>query len=124
MSDATSERLLLGASISDDELNAARAVRTTATAVINRLFESVDVIVIPSTPTRAPLLNDVTIPITACTRFANMLGLPALSIPVAVPEARRTGPDAHLPASMQIIGRAGADEYVCAVGRLIESSTT
>jgi amidase len=123
VSSATAQRLQLGSMISDDELIVARATRASGVRSLEAIFANADVIVLPSTPTCAPVLDDVTTPVTAFTRFANLLGLPALSIPVPVPVADRSGADAHLPASLQIIGPVGADELVCAVGAVIEAAT-
>jgi amidase len=122
VSEPTAQRLALGASISDDELTMARAVRAAGLRSLDSIFANADVIVMPSTPTRAPLLNDASTPITAFTRFANLLGLPALSIPVPVPASFRSGTDAHLPASLQIIGRPNADEMVCGVGLVLATA--
>jgi amidase len=122
VSEPTAQRLALGASISDDELTMARAVRAAGLRSLEPIFADADVIVMPSTPTRAPLLTDSSTPITAFTRFANLLGLPALSIPVPIPAAFRSGTDAHLPASLQIIGRPNADEIVCGVGLVLAAA--
>jgi amidase len=122
VSDATTRRLQLGAEITAAELESARAVRASGLASVESLFAEADVIAFPSTPTRAPLLRDEVVPITAFTRFANLLGLPALSIPAPLPSSHNTGPDAHLPIGMQLVGRPNSDELVCAVGLAIESA--
>jgi amidase len=122
VSEPTAQRLTLGASISDDELTMARAVRAAGLRSLESIFANADVIVMPSTPTRSPLLTDTSTPITAFTRFANLLGLPALSIPVPVPAGYRIGTDSHLPASLQIIGRPNSDELVCGVGLVLAAA--
>ena len=122
VSAATTHRLMLGSSIAEDELTAARAVRESGLHSLRTIFSSADVIVLPTTPTRAPLLEDTGTPITAFTRFANLLGLPALSIPIPVPSRERGTADAHLPASLQIVGPPNSDELVCAVGAFLEAA--
>jgi amidase len=122
VSEPTAQRLRLGSSISDDELTMARAVRASGLRSLEPIFANADVIVLPSTPTRAPLLSDASTPVTAFTRFANLLGLPALSIPLPVPAGYSSSADAHLPASLQIIGRPGDDELVCSVGLVLAAA--
>lgn len=119
---ATADRLVLGAAILPHELNEAQSVRASALRVLTIILGEDEVLVLPSLPVRAPALFDLSTPITAFTRFANLLGLPAISLPVAVPASHSGGPDSHLPASIQIIGRPGGDEQVCAVARLVEAA--
>lgn len=122
VSPPTSQRLILGSAISMDELVRARAVRESGLRSLRTIFSAADVIAMPTTPTRAPLLDDTTTPITAFTRFANLLGLPAISLPIPVPHDHRGSQDSHLPASLQIVGAPNADELVCAVARFLEAA--
>lgn len=123
VSPATMHRLMLGSSIDTAELAHARHLRDSGLRSLRDVFSEADVIVMPTTPTRAPLLDDTTTPITAFTRFANLLGLPAISLPIPVPHDHRGTRDAHLPASIQIVGAPDADELVCGVARLFEAAT-
>jgi aspartyl-tRNA(Asn)/glutamyl-tRNA(Gln) amidotransferase subunit A len=83
------------------------------------LFEEIDVLLIPSTPTTAPRIGQSTIAIsgkeedtrlltTRCCRGINLLGYPAISIPA--------GKDASgLPIGVQIVGAWGQDARVLGV---------
>ena len=94
--------------LSIDYVRAQRA-RTRAKEECRRLFEQVDVIVTPTTPIAAPRIEDVNKPwgtgpetaaaaLTRFTRFFNVVGLPAISIPCGF-----TTED--LPMGMQIAGK-------------------
>jgi aspartyl-tRNA(Asn)/glutamyl-tRNA(Gln) amidotransferase subunit A len=94
---------------------------------LNRLFERVQVIVTPATPTTAPKIGQTTIEIAgrqedtrlASTRFVralNMAGVPALSVPC--------GFDAQgLPIGLQIFGRAFDEASVLQVGHAYEQAS-
>jgi Asp-tRNA(Asn)/Glu-tRNA(Gln) amidotransferase A subunit family amidase len=60
-------------------------------------------------------------PMTALTRYANLVGLPALSMPVPLLPDDAHGPDGHLLASVQLIGAPGADALVCAAALALVS---
>ncbi len=55
------------------------------------------------------------VPLIRLTAPANLAGLPALSLPVP-------GDPAGLPASLQLIGPAGGEEQLIALGRVIEAA--
>jgi len=90
------------------------------------LFESIDCLFTPVTPTAAPRIGQTTIEINgeaedvrlATTRFVrgiNVLGLPALALPC--------GKDAKgMPLGLQIIGRAFEEETILAAGSALESA--
>ncbi|KAL1582929.1 hypothetical protein WHR41_08193 [Cladosporium halotolerans] len=91
--------------------------------------EGVDSLITPTAPTLPPtitelkrqttvesyMLNVFTVP-------ASLAGLPALSVPVPLPEDARSGMDAAEVRSvgMQIIGQYGSDEGVFDVAHIIE----
>jgi aspartyl-tRNA(Asn)/glutamyl-tRNA(Gln) amidotransferase subunit A len=104
--------------ISDTAAAAAARAREDYRARTEELFEGLDLLLAPTLPSVAPpvgigdraLREDMvrfTYPI-------NALGWPALALPCGPAED-------GLPASVQIIGRPGADGLVLAAGRLLES---
>jgi len=77
-------------------------ISTAKDACLNAL-ESVDVLMLPTTPHRAPA-HDTAPPANQAdfTALANLAGIPAVCLPVHVEGS-------HLPASVQLVGRSGAD---------------
>jgi amidase len=117
----TAARLRLGEPITDQELNDARLVRTQTAKELARLFERFDVLALPTLTMMPPALADAsTAPLTALTRFANLTGLPALSMPV--PPSTKSQPRSaqSIPPSLQLIGPKDRDELVLAAGLLVE----
>ena len=117
-------RILLGtyalsAGYYDAFYGQSQRVRTLTIREFNEAFESVDVLVSPTTPTTAfeigertqdPLsmyLSDV------CTIPANLAGLPAISLPIGMD-------DAGLPIGFQIMGPALSDAVVLQVAAAVE----
>ncbi|WP_276671964.1 Asp-tRNA(Asn)/Glu-tRNA(Gln) amidotransferase subunit GatA [Schaalia cardiffensis] len=123
--DEVKRRIILGthvlsAGYYDAYYGSAQKVRTLIQRDFERVFNEVDVLVSPTAPTTAfkfgdkvddPMamyLNDVaTIP-------ANLAGVPAMSIPVAVSSE-------NLPIGFQIIAPARADQRMYEVAGLVES---
>ncbi|MGH7895047.1 MAG: amidase, partial [Candidatus Binatia bacterium] len=79
-------------------------------------FGAVDVLVVPTSPEPAPRIEDDesvhVLRVVPYTAAVNMVGLPAVSIPM--------GMDAGLPLGVQIIGAPGADALVLRVARALE----
>jgi amidase len=120
---ATAARLQLGESITDDELRDARLVRAQTADELARLFQRFDVLALPTLSMFPPQLGDAqTAPLTALTRFANLTGLPALSLPVPVTPPKGSTTRGTLPASIQLIGPMHRDDLVLAAGLLVEQS--
>lgn len=97
-------RLQLGAALSGPEVAAAHRLRRQLIAEVDATLTIVDVIVGPTTPLVAPLLSQADDPalpprIVANTRLGNVVGLPAISLPVET-----DGP----PIGIQILGRTDA----------------
>lgn len=102
----------------------AQRIRAFAIEEFNRVFEEVDVIITPSSPITAPLINEKSLPegesdfatATQLMRFmtpSNLTGHPALSVPV--------GYDKNgLPIGMQIIGRAWEEHLLLRMGKILE----
>ena len=111
--------------LSIDYVRAQRA-RTRVKEECRRLFEQVDVIVTPTTPIAAPRIEDVNKPwgtgpetaaaaLTRFTRFFNVVGLPAISIPCGF-----TTED--LPMGMQIAGKPFDEFTVLRVAHAYEQA--
>jgi amidase len=127
----TSARLRLGEFISDAELAEAKFVRAQTAGELARLFERFDVLALPTLTTLPPKLEDAqTAPLTALTRFANLTGLPALSVPIPLVNSRvplvngRANPTdtTKAPTSLQLIGPMHREDLVLAAGLLVERS--
>lgn len=99
----------------------------TTTTTTTEQQAKVDILITPTAPTLPPTLSEVahqsqiqsymndvlTVP-------ASLAGLPALSIPVAMsPEVRPHGEELES-CGMQILGQFGDDEFVLAVGEVVE----
>ncbi len=109
---------ILSAGYIDKYYLQAQKVRTKIIADFERVFEEVDVLISPTTPTLPfklgekeldPLqmyLSDV------YTVAVNIAGLPALSVPVGISQ--------NLPVGMQIIGPRFSEEKILALGRMVE----
>ncbi len=101
------DRLRQGGARTAQERQAAQEVRVRWTAELLRVFEQYDVLALP-------VLRDAPAPVSDPSRQyplrltlpVNLAGLPA----VAVPVPRRDGP----PASLQLVGRPGAEEVLLA----------
>ncbi|MCC6362889.1 MAG: Asp-tRNA(Asn)/Glu-tRNA(Gln) amidotransferase GatCAB subunit A [Bryobacterales bacterium] len=92
----------------------------------NKVFDSVDVLLTPTTPNLAPGIGETTVLLDglpedarlASTRFVraiNILGLPALALPCGVVNG--------LPASAQFIGKAFDEATLLRIGAAIEDAT-
>ncbi|WP_250515143.1 amidase [Caballeronia sp. INDeC2] len=101
------------------DLEAAENVRRVFTAAVDRALEDVDVLVLPTLPAfpitlEAARAGTPVIAMSSLIRPFNLSGHPALSLPVSVEAS-------SLKAGLQIVGRKGADEKVCAVAAQIEA---
>ncbi|MES2259373.1 MAG: amidase [Pseudomonadota bacterium] len=107
-------RLLLAATTTDAQLLQAEQVRERFTAAVDRALAQVDALALPTLPTLPPSLAEVdagasVIATSALVRPFNLSGHPALSIPIPVPGSA-------LKAGLQLVGRKGDDERLCALG--------
>jgi amidase len=109
-------RLLNARSVSPERLAQAEAVRTTFRAEVDAALDEHDALILPTLPI-FPLTPDdardaaAAIRLTALVRQFNLSGHPALTIPVMTANG--------LPIGIQLVGRIGGDEALCALGRLI-----
>ncbi|QBY04561.1 amidase [Thalassotalea sp. HSM 43] len=95
-----------------------RAEQTIEAAVVmaNQLFNDGDMLLMPTAPQRAFAMNaDVPANQADLTGFANMAGLPALSMPMIS--------DRPLPAGMQLVGPSGSDLQILAIAERWQQST-
>lgn len=102
-------------------LPGARRWATEWAAQMSLLFQSVDVLVLPTIPIFAPRLDEVvgnaSRVITTLTKYTlpfNLAGIPALSISIP-------GNGYRLPASIQLVARAGEEALLLSTGRLLET---
>ena len=115
------QRLQSGAGFSSTEYILARRTQTTLRHQFERFFRDYDVLLTPSTPIPAPLLDgpDAVEQARKLTRFTapfNLTGLPALSLPCGF---TRGG----LPVGLQIVGPAWAEARVLRAGYAYERAT-
>ena len=108
-------RLESGRAVPLDRVNAARAFAPAWQAMLERTFEEVEMLALPSVAIFPPPIEEEAAHVyNALTLPVNLAGLPALSLPV------RT--DARLPASLQLVGRLGAEELLLATGAIVEAA--
>lgn len=113
-------RLRLASNTTAADLDNAEHVRRIFTAAVDRALDEVDVIVLPTLPAfpitlQAARAGSSVIAMSSLIRPFNLSGHPALSLPVQVEGA-------SLKAGLQIVGRKGDDETVCAVAAHIEAA--
>jgi amidase len=113
-------RLRLASKTTPADLDAAENVRRVFTAAVDRALEDVDVLVLPTLPAFPITLEAArggtpVIAMSSLIRPFNLSGHPALSLPLPVEGS-------SLKAGLQIVGRKGADEKVCAVAAHVEAA--
>ena len=102
------------AAITGDELTLAQRVQRTLRGQFDALLADHGFLVLPVLTGPPPLLGEQGgILLTALTAPVNLVGLPALAIPL---------PARDYPMSLQVIGGAGAEERLIAFGRVIETA--
>jgi amidase len=113
-------RLRAAANTTSARLDAAEKVRTRFTTAVDKALEHADVLVMPTLPAlpitiEAARAGTSVIAMSSLIRPFNLSGHPALSLPMPIDGSA-------LKAGLQIIGRKGADETVCAVAAHIEAA--
>jgi amidase len=101
------------------QVEAAEVVRRRFTHEVDAALQLVDVLVLPTLPdlpitVEAACAGASVIHMSSLIRPFNLSGHPALSLPLPLAGT-------HLKAGLQIVGRHGADEQVCAIGAHFES---
>lgn len=104
-----------------DDVAAADAVRDRFTAEVDRALAEVDALVLPTLPSFPMMLAEalagrIDLRASALVRPFNLSGHPALSIPLPAVDGR--------PVGLQLVGRKGEDEAVCAIGQRIAPLVT
>ena len=100
----------------------AQKVREVLRRSFDHLFESVDVILLPTSPTSAfPLGERVDDPMQmyladVFTVFANLIGIPGMSVPLGLD-------DEGLPVGVQLLAPAWREDRLFAVAKVIASAT-
>jgi len=113
-------RLRAAARTTAADLDAAENVRHTFTEEVDRALEHADVLVLPTLPALPITVEEAragtsVIGMSSLIRPFNLSGHPALTIPIPLQHS-------PLKAGLQIVGRKGADEMVCAVAAHIEAT--
>lgn len=102
------------------QLGAAEVIRREFPSAVDRALDTTDVIVLPTLPDlpisiKTALNETSVIAMSSLIRPFNLSGHPALSLPIAIEGS-------PLKAGLQIVGRKGADETVCAVASRFEAA--
>lgn len=120
------DRLLVGLSIHSSEYRKALEARATLRHhVLSRVFGTADFIMLPTVNCFAPkvlpgddpdpaAISALSLELLSLNRWVNLLGLPALSIPLSQPGA--------LPTSIQIVGRPHSDERIIEIAGIFEQT--
>jgi len=113
-------RLNAAANTPASELDAAERIRRRFTDEVDRVLEDADILILPTMPSlpitiEAARTGTSVIAMSSLIRPFNLSGHPALTLPVPVEGA-------SLKAGLQIVGRKGDDETVCAVAAHIEAT--
>jgi amidase len=108
-------RLAEGAATTPAQLAQARAVQSSWRKAITQALAAVEVLVLPTVPFYAPMLEDAgRKPYTIFTNPVNLAGNPALALPVPSQD--------RLPASLQLIGPANSEAMLLATAAFIEAA--
>jgi aspartyl-tRNA(Asn)/glutamyl-tRNA(Gln) amidotransferase subunit A len=122
-------RLAKGLAIDDASLAAAVAQRSAlAAAFVAEVLGTADIAILPVMTIRTPPAAEcdpqdasfsprILYSLSRLTRFVNMLGLPAVALPVGYDDRR-------LPVAMQIIGSPGADRALLALTTAVQTRST
>ncbi|QQC64617.1 amidase [Paraburkholderia ginsengisoli] len=102
------------------QLDAAEQIRRQFTAAVNQALDSVDVLILPTLPALPITLDEArggasVIAMSSLIRPFNLSGHPALSVPLPIAGS-------SLKAGLQIVGRKGQDEQVCAIAARFEAA--
>lgn len=116
ISDRIRRRIERGERITDGMLDDAYAAGTALRDLLGKLFERYSVLALPTLSQRPPRIGaERSVDLTELTLPFNLSGHPALALPVPV-----TGAD--LPGSLQLVGPLGGEEWLLAVGAVIEAA--
>ncbi len=110
------QRLLDASRVTEEAIKEAEETRRRFTIAVDSLLEDCDALAMPAMPCAVPSLHEAAdastaIPITSNARPFNLSGHPAIVLPV--------GESGDRPVSIQLVGRKGEDEALCALARRI-----
>jgi amidase len=113
-------RLRAAAKTTTAQLDAAEQVRRQFTVAVYHALENVDVLILPTLPALPITLDEArggtsVIAMSSLIRPFNLSGHPALSLPLPIEGS-------PLKAGLQIVGRKGQDEQVCAIAARFEAA--
>lgn len=113
-------RLRAAANTTAAQLEAAEQVRRQFTAAVDHALDNADVLILPTLPALPITLDEArggisVIAMSSLIRPFNLSGHPALSLPLPVQGS-------PLKAGLQIVGRKGQDEQVCAIAARFEAA--
>lgn len=114
------QRLLKAANTTWAEVEQANQVKVSFSAEIESLLDQYDALVLPTLPQIPPKVEEAAntvafLNLTGLVRPFNLSGHPALSIPLETAEG--------LPVGLQIVGKLGSDEHLCAIAKYIIKTT-
>lgn len=124
--DDVARRLQAASETTTDAVQRAERIRQEFTAEVDRALDGVDALVLPTLPSLPPTLAEVAagksiIGLSAFVRPFNLSGHPALSFPVPLAADAGEG-SAALTAGLQLVGRKGDDERLCALALHLEQA--
>lgn len=110
-------RLLKAASTSEQDITVANEIREHFRQEIDALLEHYDALLLPTLPDIPPAVADAEntvafLNMTALIRPFNLSGHPAMTLPLESTEGN--------PVGLQLIGKQGEDEKLCAIARYLE----
>ncbi len=114
------KRLSAAAATTDDAVAQAEAVRAAFSAEVDAALTDADALLLPTLPSLPPTLEAIrqgasVLMLSSLVRPFNLSGHPALSIPVPMAGS-------SLKAGLQLVGRKGDDERICALGLHLEQA--
>ena len=120
------QRLVAASATTHGAMAHAEAVRARFIVEVDQALDGVDALLLPTLPSLPPTLADVAagrpvVALSALVRPFNLSGHPALSYPVPVP-ANAGYPDSRVKAGLQLVGRRGDDERLCALALHLEQA--
>ncbi|HVA74099.1 MAG TPA: amidase [Acidimicrobiales bacterium] len=112
-------RLQKSSTITAAQIGAARAQATAWDVELQQAFARADLLALPTIATTPPAVEDAArlTEIRYVSPF-NLAGLPAIALPVATHTTKRR----PVPASLQLVAPAGAEELLCATAAAIEEA--
>jgi amidase len=114
LTEGNQHSMAAGARLGDAELAAARTRAGALRGQLAGWLRRFPVLALPTLATAPPPIGQRGAGLTTLTAPINVAGLPALALPVPVPNG--------LPASLQLVGPSGGEELLIAVGRIVEAA--